>query len=84
MKKFKGPRTPLPRQFIYSNSSKYGFDCPCGLILGSVLQTGRYRAHVPYRASIETSQIQEEVKAMVCDSLLKTTVRIQNFTQKTN
>lgn len=34
MKKFKGPRTPLPRQFIYSNSPKYGFDCPCGRILG--------------------------------------------------
>lgn len=50
----------------------------------SALDRGRYRAHVPYRASIETSQIQEEVKAMVCDSLLKTTVRIQRFTQRTN
>lgn len=84
MKKFKGPCAPLPRQFMYSNSPKYGFDCPCGLILGSALQTGRNRAHVPYVTSIETSQIQEEVKAMVCDSLLKTTVRIQSFTQRTN
>lgn len=42
----------------------------------NALYRGRYRTHVLYRASIETSQSQEEVKAMVCDSLLKTTVRI--------
>lgn len=41
----------------------------------SALDRGRYRTHVLYRASIETSQSQEEVKAMVCDSLLKTTDR---------